>query len=127
MEKLLKDLISIFNFSFYKEENEIISIGSIVWGIIFRSFLLMVLSLILMNKYELYDNAFIFVVVLWFFIAWPAYNKFQDYNKKSIDFIESTLCGSCRNFEKTAQLCKIYDEHPTKDFIPCDGDDWELK
>lgn len=124
---MLQDLISIFNFSYNKDDREVISVGSIIWGIIFRSFLIMVLSLLIIRKFELFDNAIVFVIVLWFFVAWPAYNKFKEYNKRSEEFIESTLCGSCRHFERTAQLCRIYDEHPTKDYVPCDGDAWEMK
>jgi len=43
-------------------------------------------------------------------------------NKKVID---SSLCSSCKNFDRSAVLCIKYDKHPTENYVPCDGVDWE--
>ena len=32
---------------------------------------------------------------------------------------------SCRHFDPSAILCMKYDKHPTENYIPCDGVDWE--
>lgn len=50
------------------------------------------------------------------------YNLFREYNK---DIIESTLCSSCKYFDETAVLCLKLDEHPTREYLPCDGLSWE--
>jgi len=52
------------------------------------------------------------------------YRLFLDENK---EVLEDTICAGCKNFDETAVLCLIHDEHPTKDYIPCDGIDWEPK
>lgn len=53
------------------------------------------------------------------------YNKIFD--EKNKDIIESTLCSTCKHFDKSAVLCMKHDKHPTKSFLPCDGLDWEPK
>jgi len=54
--------------------------------------------------------------------AWVQYNKFNE----SVDQIsEGTLCGACRHFNRTNQLCMILDEHVTNDQPPCEGEAWE--
>ncbi|HVO72522.1 MAG TPA: hypothetical protein VMT35_00750 [Ignavibacteriaceae bacterium] len=50
------------------------------------------------------------------------YRLFEEQNK---EVIESSLCSTCRNFDKTAVLCLKHDRHPTIDFIPCEGLHWE--
>jgi glucan phosphoethanolaminetransferase (alkaline phosphatase superfamily) len=50
------------------------------------------------------------------------YNLFKERNK---DIIESTLCSSCKYFDETAVLCLKLDEHPTREYLPCDGLSWE--
>jgi hypothetical protein len=52
------------------------------------------------------------------------YNLFKEKNK---DIIESTLCSSCKHFDESAVLCMLYDKHPTKEYLPCAGVDWEPK
>lgn len=125
------DFQKIIDLFFFKEkdtgDNAVITTGAIIWGTLLRSFILMVVSTILIRKYMLYDYIYFLIFILWFFIAMPAYKAYQNFDKDMEDFTESTLCGTCRNFEKSAQLCKIYDQHPTKNFIPCDGLSWEPK
>lgn len=47
---------------------------------------------------------------------------FEEHNKK---VIESTLCSSCKHFDRSAVLCIKYDKHPTENYVPCEGIDWE--
>ena len=58
-------------------------------------------------------------------IIHPAIIHFKLFEEKNKDIIESTLCSSCRHFDKTAVLCMKHDKHPSKDFLPCEGVDWE--
>ena len=65
------------------------------------------------------------LVVIFVFVFYPAvisYRQFQDKNKK---IIEDTICSSCKHFDETAVLCMKLDKHPTEDYIPCDGLEWE--
>ncbi len=52
------------------------------------------------------------------------YRLFEDRNK---EVIESTLCSTCKHFDKSAVLCMKYDKHPTREFLPCNGIEWEPK
>jgi hypothetical protein len=58
-------------------------------------------------------------------IIHPAIIHYRLFEEKNKDVIESTLCSSCRHFDKTAVLCMKHDEHPTQKYLPCDGIDWE--
>lgn len=62
----------------------------------------------------------IFLIV--FYPALIAYRKFIEQNK---NVIESSLCTSCKHFDKTAVICMKHDKHPTHDFLPCEGEHWE--
>lgn len=67
------------------------------------------------------------IFIFYAFVIHPAilsYKKFEGINK---NLFESSLCSSCKHFEKTAVLCIKYDKHPTLDYIPCEGQDWEPK
>lgn len=55
----------------------------------------------------------------------PLLTQLREFEEKHKDIIESTLCSSCKNFDKTAVLCIKYDQHPTRDSLPCEGIDWE--
>ena len=57
----------------------------------------------------------------------PAVIHYRLYEKRNKFIIESTLCSTCQHFDKSAILCMKHDKHPTKDFLPCDGLDWEPK
>ena len=64
------------------------------------------------------------VYVLIIHPAMVSYRWFEEHNKK---VIESTLCSSCKHFDPSAVLCTKYDKHPTENYVPCDGVDWEPK
>lgn len=59
------------------------------------------------------------------FIVHPAIVRYRAFEEKNHDIIESTLCSTCKHFDKSAVLCMKYDKHPSKDFLPCEGLDWE--
>lgn len=130
----IKDkIIDVFMFREGTDEDDegqsqpVITIGSVVWGMIFRSAVIIFLTFIMIDQLEIREHWWIFSFLLWFaaiYPGWRQYNKFHNRIKK---IEEETLCGSCRNFEPSSQLCKIYDEHVSKDYIPCDGLNWEPK
>lgn len=129
--KFINKILDIIQFrEGYNEDEEgdrvpKVTTGSIVWGMLFRSFIIIFLSFFVFDQIEFQKYWWIPFLVLWFFVAYPGYRQYQRYSKKIEIIQEETLCGSCRHFDSTSQLCKIYDEHITKDYIPCDGDNWE--
>jgi hypothetical protein len=57
----------------------------------------------------------------------PAIVSYRRFEEKNKNVIEATLCSNCKHFDPTAVLCIKHDEHPTSDYLPCDGLDWEPK
>ncbi len=57
----------------------------------------------------------------------PAVIHYRLFEEKNKEIINSTLCSSCKHFDRSAVLCMKYDKHPTKSFLPCNGDDWTPK
>jgi hypothetical protein len=129
---LLNKLIDIFMFregtlDDDKVGNPVVTTGSIVWGVLLRSTISVILIFLLLNYSTLREHWWISFFFIWFFVAYPAYRQFTRFNQRIENLSEDTLCGSCRHFRKEAQICEIYDEHITKDYIPCEGNDWEPK
>lgn len=113
-----------------KEDGKIVPIfttGSIVWGVLLRSAIIIFLSFIIMGLIDNRKYWWITLLLLWLFAAYPGWKQFQFYKKHLEDVAESTLCGNCVHFDETSQLCKLYDEHISEDYIPCGGIDWEPK
>ncbi|HSP87694.1 MAG TPA: hypothetical protein VLN45_06140 [Ignavibacteriaceae bacterium] len=67
------------------------------------------------------------VLVLYGFVLYPAFRSYKRFEEKNKNILEASLCSSCNHFDKTAVLCIKYDKHPTNDFVPCEGMDWEPK
>jgi hypothetical protein len=57
----------------------------------------------------------------------PAVIHYRLFEERNKEIINSTLCSSCKHFDRSAVLCMKYDKHPTKSFLPCGGDDWTPK
>lgn len=99
--------------------------GEIVfWTIIRTGFLIVILWF---SKDIWGDKYFWLIVAISFylFVISPVITFYRKFIEKNFDVLESSLCSSCKHFDKSAVLCMKYDKHPTKDFIPCDGVSWE--
>jgi hypothetical protein len=124
-------IIDIFMFREGSEEDArgsmspIITTGSVVWGILLRATIVIALSFIVFDRFELRQYWWTAALALWFFAVYPAWRQYQLFQKRVEKVSEETLCGSCKYFEQTSQLCKIYDEHITLNYIPCEGSNWE--
>lgn len=103
----------------------ILTMGSIVWGVILRTTMIVFGSFIFMYLFDSRQYWWISLVVLWFGAAYPAWRQLQKFNQRIDKVSDEILCGTCRNFDKNSQLCRIYDEHVSKEYLPCDGLDWE--
>lgn len=99
--------------------------GSIVLAALVR---LLVVSLILMFVGDHYGASttwtFGFFAV-WIVGIWPAWNQYQRFNSQVERLEHGTLCGACRHFNPTNQLCMVLDEHVTSEKPPCEGEAWE--
>ncbi len=104
-----------------------VTLGSIIWGILLRTGLIigavMLIEILFFKRINV--NWYIVFFLMWVFVAFPAYRQYRKFDERIDDLEESTLCGSCRYFIKDSQLCRLYDEHISIDFIPCEGESWE--
>jgi len=102
------------------------TVGTIVYGTILRISAIIVLTWIINEYYGRTETVWtISMLLLWGIGVYPA---FQSYKKflKNVSIIKSnTLCGSCKHFNETNQLCSILDEHVSETYVPCEGLSWE--
>lgn len=119
----------LFNILFFKfdEDDEPITAGIIVWGVLSRVFILTIAASIFVPLYNLFNYWYLLLFVFWLLAFYPGFQEYQKFQEQSKQIIDSTMCGSCVNFSADNQLCKIYDQHITTDIIPCEGLDWEPK
>jgi len=133
MNSLFDKIAAAFLFREGTEEDEngtlqpVVTVGSIVWGIILRASIIVLFSFFFIQFFRFHGYWWLALFIFWFAAVYPGWKQFQHFDKKIKDIKENTLCGKCKYFESSGQLCKIYDEHITKDYIPCDGLDWEPK
>lgn len=130
---LKNKLIDLFLFREGTEEEAdgslqpIITVGSVVWGVILRSAIIIALGFLLIQRSEFREYWWFFLFFFWFVAIYPGWRQYSKYQTRIKKLEENTLCGSCKHFEQTSILCKIYDEHVSKEYIPCDGLNWEPK
>ncbi len=128
----IQDIFDIFMFRLPSKADNYsvqprITTGSIVWGILLRTLLIIVLTLFLTDYFDIRQYWWFSLFAFWGFAAFPAYKQIQAFSERIDDFEESTLCGQCKHFDKSGQRCSIYDEHVSVNYIPCEGLDWEPK
>lgn len=99
--------------------------GSIVfWGIIRTAILIPVLWFL----YGIMDYRYWWMfglLAIYGVILHPAMIQYRMFLEENKQILTNTLCSTCKNFDKTAVLCLMHDQHPTEDEIPCGGVDWE--
>lgn len=65
------------------------------------------------------------VMLIYAGIIHPAIIHYHLFQARNQPIFEATLCSSCKHFDTTAVLCLKHDEHPTLQYLPCDGVDWQ--
>lgn len=103
----------------------VITTGSIVWGVLLRTSIIFAVSFFLVTRIDSKEIYWIALFIVWLFAFYPAWRQYEIFRDRITRITEETLCGSCRHFDSTSQLCRIYDEHPTEKYIPCEGLKWE--
>jgi hypothetical protein len=67
------------------------------------------------------------IVSLYVVVIHPALIQYDIFRESSKKIVDSSLCSSCKYFDGTAVLCTKLDEHPTENYLPCNGEYWEPK
>lgn len=128
---MLEKILDLFMFREGTEEEldgtrtPIITTGSIVWGILLRTALIIFITFLFYEQLNIRKYWWISLFILWFVAIYPGWRQFNIFKKRSEKLKEETLCGSCKYFDETGQLCRIYDEHISREYIPCGGQSWE--
>jgi hypothetical protein len=103
-----------------------ITAGTIVYGAVLRTLVLLLGTLALLGVMpDLWRYAWLVLLALWGVVVYPAYQRWREFSERVEQLKEELLCGSCRYFEETGQLCTLLDEHVRSDYIPCEGLSWE--
>ena len=101
--------------------------GEIVFWTLVRTLVMIPLIWISLDYFDYKFWWIISIIAIYIVIIHPAIISYKKFVEKNKDVNENSLCSSCRHYDKTAVLCMKYDKHPTMDFIPCNGVDWEPK
>ena len=99
--------------------------GRIIYWAIVRTAIVIPALWIMMSYIHFQFWWFVAALVIYTIILHPAIIQFGKFEKDNKEIIESTLCSSCKNFDKSAVLCIKYDQHPTLENLPCEGTAWE--
>jgi hypothetical protein len=67
------------------------------------------------------------IAAIYVLIIHPAFVGYRWFEERNKNVINATLCSSCKHFNASAVLCMKYDKHPTENYIPCEGEEWEPK
>jgi hypothetical protein len=99
--------------------------GEIIFWALVRIILLIPILWILRSYIDFGLWWIVSSVAIYVIIIQPAMLHYRFFEEKYKDVIESSLCSTCKNFDKTAVLCLKHDRHPSINYIPCDGLHWE--
>ncbi|MEN8193017.1 MAG: hypothetical protein ABFS12_09385 [Bacteroidota bacterium] len=101
--------------------------GRIVyWGLI----RITIMILLLWISYEYFYNRYWWIIAIlafYIFVIHPLISQYKIFKEENREVIVDSLCSTCKHFDETAILCLKYDKHPTNNFTPCEGIDWEVK
>lgn len=110
------------------DASSIYTTGSIVSSAILRIAVIGIIGLYFSQQYQGNGTFWtIIVFLLWGLGAYPAWLQYQEFNKEVKKIEEGTLCGVCKHFSSTNQLCTIFDVHVIDSEPPCEGVEWEPK
>ncbi len=99
--------------------------GSIVAAALIRVAILGGTSMILTQFVSANTVWWFAMLTLWGIGVLPAWLQYQRFHEKVEKMIAGTLCGACKHFNPTNQLCMVLDEHVTSEHPPCEAEAWE--
>ena len=99
--------------------------GHIVYWAIIRIAILIPVLWLLYGNIEYRYWWIIGIMSIYGVIIHPAVIQYKIFLEQNQNILTNTLCSSCKHFDETAVICLKYDKHPTEDYLPCDGVEWE--
>jgi hypothetical protein len=101
--------------------------GEVVFWTIIRAAITIIGLWIIKSQVDFQLWWMISAAAVYVLVIHPAMVSYRWFEQRNKNVIESTLCSSCKYFDRSAVLCIKFDKHPTENYIPCDGVDWEPK
>lgn len=99
--------------------------GEVVYWTIIRAAIVIPAVWILKDYVDYQLWWYIIIASIYGVIIHPLTIHYRLFEEKNKEVLESSLCSSCKSFDKSAVLCMKHDKHPSKDYLPCEGLDWE--
>ena len=110
----------------YESDSPYYTTGSIVAAAIMRIAIVGLAAILLNDTFN--SSGWWWTGVLfafWLVGVYPAWLQYQKFHEEVEQLQTGTLCGACRHFNPTNQLCMVLDEHVTSEAPPCEGEAWE--
>lgn len=101
--------------------------GDIIYWTILRSAITIAFVWVLKSYIDEQLWYIITIALAYGFVIHPAVIRYRKFELKYKNVTDSTICAKCKHFDISAVLCMKYDKHPTENYIPCEGKDWEPK
>ncbi|MBI9073593.1 MAG: hypothetical protein JEY94_18495 [Melioribacteraceae bacterium] len=101
--------------------------GGIIYWTLIRTAILIPTLWFLLDQFDYKFWWIISIMSVYGVIIHPAILQYRSFMELSKEIATDTLCSTCKHFDESAIICMKHDKHPTKDFIPCDGEHWEPK
>jgi glucan phosphoethanolaminetransferase (alkaline phosphatase superfamily) len=101
--------------------------GEIVFWTLIRISILIPIVWISQNYLDFKFWGIVSITAIYLVVIHPVIISYKKFEEKNKEVNENSLCATCRHYDKSAVLCMKYDKHPSMNFVPCDGNDWEPK
>ena len=101
--------------------------GDIVFWAIIRIVILIPTLWLLFDWMEYKYWWMIGIMSIYGVVLHPAFIQYRLFLEKNREILHNTLCATCEHFDETAVICLKYDKHPTENYLPCEGMEWEPK
>jgi hypothetical protein len=100
--------------------------GSILSAAMIRVAILGLVSMVLGNYASATITWWFAMISIWGLGIYPAWMQYQRFNDAVEQIEDGSLCGACKHFNPTNQLCSVMDEHVIRpDSPPCEGEGWD--
>ena len=99
--------------------------GEVVFWTLIRASITIIGLWIIRSQVDFQLWLMISVAAIYVLIIHPAMVSYRWFEQRNKKVLESSLCSSCESFNRSAVLCTKYDKHPTENYVPCDGTDWQ--
>ncbi len=123
----LPDERKLYPHLFNDQSTPDITVGSIVFAGLVKTAIVVPIIWFVVETYHLQYYWMVALFVLFAVVAYPAYRKYDQFKEQSRRMSDDLICTKCKHFDSTGILCTIYDEHVSKQKIPCGGDSWEAR